>query len=251
MLTIQGCLLTVPQLITSVDLVLYKNIIRTMKKYKKIGKFGEEVEGFSIPVLNEREIRAAAGILFLLIFISVINAIYNGSFVLLKYSVTFFLTDMIIRVFINPYFSPSLILGRLIVRRQTPEYTGAPQKKFAWTIGVAIASVMFILLNIVNSYSPITGILCFVCLIFLFFETAFGICIGCIAWSWFYKEQTKYCPGESCEIKKDEIRKTSLAQTLVLVAFFAYIFLTVTLFRDDYNKKPEALFHTASSVQAK
>lgn len=36
------------------------------KKYKmnKIIRFGEDVEGYNIRVLNEREIRAAAGILF-------------------------------------------------------------------------------------------------------------------------------------------------------------------------------------------
>ena len=34
-------------------------------------KFGEDVKGFDIPVLNEREVRAAAGILFLLMFISI------------------------------------------------------------------------------------------------------------------------------------------------------------------------------------
>jgi hypothetical protein len=32
----------------------------------KIIKFGEDVAGYNIPVLNEREIRAAAGILFLI-----------------------------------------------------------------------------------------------------------------------------------------------------------------------------------------
>ena len=36
----------------------------------KIVQFGENVEGYNIPVLNEREIRAAAGILFLFMFIS-------------------------------------------------------------------------------------------------------------------------------------------------------------------------------------
>jgi len=35
-------------------------------------------------------------------------------------------------------FSPWLILGRLIVRNQTPEYVGAAQKKFAWIIGVEL-----------------------------------------------------------------------------------------------------------------
>ena len=36
----------------------------------KIVKFGEDVDGYSIPVLNEREIRAAAGLLFLLMWTS-------------------------------------------------------------------------------------------------------------------------------------------------------------------------------------
>lgn len=39
------------------------------RKMNKIIKFGENVEGYNIPVLNEREIRASAGILFLVIFI--------------------------------------------------------------------------------------------------------------------------------------------------------------------------------------
>ena len=35
---------------------------------KNIIQFGEEVEGYTIPVLNEREIRASAGIYFLMMF---------------------------------------------------------------------------------------------------------------------------------------------------------------------------------------
>jgi hypothetical protein len=35
---------------------------------RKVIKFGEDVEGYEIPVLNEREIRAAAGILFVWLF---------------------------------------------------------------------------------------------------------------------------------------------------------------------------------------
>ena len=86
---------------------------------EKIIAFGERVPGYDIPVLNEREVRAAAGILFLIIFISLMIIIFKNDFSLAKYSITFFLTDFIIRVFINPKFSPSLIVGRLIVRNQT------------------------------------------------------------------------------------------------------------------------------------
>jgi hypothetical protein len=35
---------------------------------KKVNQFGETVEGYNIPVLNEREIRASAGILYLVMF---------------------------------------------------------------------------------------------------------------------------------------------------------------------------------------
>ena len=137
---------------------------------KKIIKFGEDVQGYNIPVLNEREIRASAGIIFLLMFISLMMILFKGDFIMIKYAIIMFLTDFVIRVFVNPKFSPSLIIGRLIVRNQVPEYVGAQQKKFAWIIGIILATIMFILLVVVNAYSPISGIICLICLIFLFFE---------------------------------------------------------------------------------
>ena len=113
-------------------------------------QFGENVEGYNIPVLNEREIRASAGIYFLVLFASIMLVHFEGNFLILKYFVTIFLTDFIIRIFVSPKFSPSLILGRLIVSRQVPEYVGAPQKKFAWKIGLGLATIMFFLLIVVN-----------------------------------------------------------------------------------------------------
>ncbi|MES2108143.1 MAG: DUF4395 domain-containing protein, partial [Bacteroidota bacterium] len=79
---------------------------------KKVIQFGEHVEGFEIPVLNEREIRAAAGILFLVIFSAYVRIILAGDFVLAKYAITLFFTDFLIRVFISPRFSPSLVMTR-------------------------------------------------------------------------------------------------------------------------------------------
>jgi len=209
----------------------------------KIIKFGETVEGYNIPVLNEREIRAAAGILFLLMFISILNVLMLGDFTLLKYASTIFLTDISIRVFINPKFSPSLIIGRLIVRNQVPEYVGAPQKKFAWIIGVILATTIFIHLVVVNAFSPITGLICFTCLIFLFFETAFGICLGCKFYPLFFKDKIQHCPGEACDIKsKQDIQKTSRVQLLVVLGFVAFIFLTVFFFSENFKNQPYDLF---------
>ena len=57
----------------------------------KLIQFGEKVEGYDIPVLNEREIRAAAGILFLIIYTSVLSVFMTENFLMLKYSVIIFL----------------------------------------------------------------------------------------------------------------------------------------------------------------
>jgi hypothetical protein len=218
----------------------------------KVFKFGEDVPGYNIPVLNEREIRAAAGILFLMMFITIITVLTKGNFTPLKFAVVIFLVDIVIRVFVSPRFSPSLIIGRLIVRNQTPEYVGAKQKKFAWIIGVILALTMFILLVVVNSYSPITGIICLICLIFLFFESAFGICIGCKMYSLIYKEKAQYCPGEVCEVKdRQEIQKTSWTQILIVLAFAVFIFLTISLFKDTFSKKPFDLFGLETHEQPK
>ena len=111
---------------------------------------------------------------------------------------------------------------------------------------------MFIFLVLVNSYSPITGIGCLLCLVFLFFETAFGICLGCKVYSLLYKDKAQHCPGEVCDAKsKQDIQKTSAVQLLIIFGFIAYISLAAFLFNDNFSKKPHALFGTRSSVQSK
>jgi len=92
----------------------------------KIIQFGENVEGYNIPVLNEREIRASAGILFLATFISLMFILFKNNFLPIKYVLTIFLSDFLIRVFVNPKFSPSLIIGLLIVRNICMGHWGNP-----------------------------------------------------------------------------------------------------------------------------
>ncbi len=206
-------------------------------------QFGETVEGYNIPVLNEREIRAAAGILFFFTFLSLLLILTKGNFLLIKYVIAVFLLDFIIRVFVNPKYSPTLIIGRWIVSRQNPEYVGAAQKKFAWIIGVILAATMFILMVIVNSYSLITGIICLICLAFLFFESAFGICLGCLFNNMFYKEKAQHCPGEICDVKnKHEIQKTSFVHILIILATIGFVVLVAFLFNDFFSVKPHDLF---------
>jgi len=219
---------------------------------KKFMQFGEDVEGYDIPVLNEREIRAAAGLLFLLMYTALMFILFKANFLLIKYGIGIFLTDFIIRVFINPRYAPTLIIARLIVKNQTPEYVGAQQKKFAWIIGVILGAIMFVFFIIVNAYSPITGIICLICLIFLFCESVFGICLGCKFYSLFYKEKAQYCPGEICDIKsRQPIQKISATQWLIILAFIVFIVLMVVLCKDQFSKQPYDLFGINGSVKTK
>ena len=196
----------------------------------RVTQFGETVEGYSIPVLNERELRAAAGILFLMMYTSIMFVVFQNNYLVLKYAIAIVLSDFVIRVFVNPRFSPTLIVGRMIVQNQVPEYVGAPQKKFAWMIGVTMSATMFILIGILNFDNLITTLLCHTCLIFLFFEAAFGICIGCKIYSRVYKEKAQYCPGEVCEIhERHEIQKTSGWQKLIVAVFLVYMIMMVFL----------------------
>ena len=200
----------------------------------KIIGFGENVEGYNIPVLNERELRATAGILFLLMYTSIMIVIFENNYLMLKYAILIFLTDFLIRVFINPKFSPMLIMGRMIVKNQVPEYVGAQQKKFAWMIGVVISTTMFFLIGILNLDNLSTTLLCYMCLIFLFFETAFGICIACKIYAKVYKEKAQYCPGEVCEINaRQEIQKISRAQKFIVLGFIIYM-ITIGITFNNY-----------------
>jgi len=219
---------------------------------KGMVKFGEDVAGYSIPVLNEREIRASAGLLFLAVFTSFLFAVLRQNFIPIKYVITVFLADFLVRVLVNPKYAPTLILGRLIVRNQVPEYVGARQKKFAWTIGVILASVMFVHLVAVNAYGPISGIVCLSCMIFLFFESAFGICLGCKVYPLIYKEKAQFCPGEVCDPKaRQDIQRTSLLQLLIVLGFIGGIVFLSAQFHGVFSEQPHELFGSSRSVQMK
>lgn len=186
----------------------------------KAFQFGERLPEYAVPVLNEREARAGAGILFFIAMIAFMNAWLAGDFSAIKIVVIGFFIDFFIRVLVNPKFAPSLVLGRFAVRNQKPEYVGAPQKRFAWAIGLVLATIMLYLVVFRNAQGPVNLLVCSICVLLLFFETAFGICIGCAIYNVFNKEKAQLCPGEVCEVHvRQEIQRVGLAQVVVVLGF--------------------------------
>jgi hypothetical protein len=184
--------------------------------------FGETVPGYEVPVLDEREVRAAAGILFLFALLSFMNAWLMGNFRLTRIFVVAFLIDFAIRIFVNPRYAPSMILGRFAVRRQAPEWAGAPQKRFAWAVGFALAVVMFYLIVIENVIGPVNLFVCAACLILMFFESAFGICLACKAYNLFTRQTAQHCPGGVCAVEAGrEGRALGPGHAAIVVVFAA------------------------------
>ena len=184
-----------------------------------IFQFGEVRPEYQVPVLNERAVRAAAGILFFLALVSFMNAWLTGNFQPTRMFVVGFMIEFTIRIFVNPRFAPIMILGHWMVRKQQPEWTGAPQKRFAWAIGYVLAATMLYLVVLNNVIGPINLIVCSLCLILLFFETAFGICIGCNIYNLFNKEKAQLCPGGVCEMPAAQAPSASFAQMVFVIAF--------------------------------
>lgn len=172
--------------------------------------FGEYIEGKSFKVLDERKMRASAGIMLLLGIIAFINGFILQNFIAINYISGFLLVNFFIGVFINPKFSPTVLIGSLFVRKQSPLPIGAVQKKFAWSLGLALATAIFILsfflLEDPHYFVPVC-ILCIICLVLLYLETAFGICVGCKFY--FLAIRVKLipkpierpnCMGDACEV---------------------------------------------------
>jgi len=188
-------------------------------------QFGEHVEGYPIRVVNERTVRAAAGLLFFPAVVSFMNALLTANYQPTRLFVIVFLIDMALRM-LNPRWAPSMIVGGWIVRHQTPEWVGAPQKRFAWGLGLLLGLTMLYLMVFNRYMGPLNMLVCASCLTLMFFESAFGICLGCKLYNLFNKEQAQLCPGGVCEVPAQKKGwGIALPQAAVLVLFVGAITL--------------------------
>jgi len=129
------------------------------------------------------------------------------------------MSDFAIRLFVEPRFSPSLIVGRIVVQDQTPEYVGASQKRFAWSLALAFSVMMFAVIVLLESSATIKMSLGVTLLVLLFCESIFGICLGCKLYPLF-SQQSSICEGNSCGIKiKEPIQHVSITQYLIAFVF--------------------------------
>ena len=82
---------------------------------------------------------------------------------------------------------------------------------------------MLYLVVINNIIGPVNLIVCASCLVLLFFESAFGICLGCKVWNLFNKDKAQLCPGGACEVIPAPGSGASLAQVAIVAAFIGLV----------------------------
>ncbi len=147
--------------------------------------YGQRISGLAVDgrelraaVFNEREVRASAGLLLMLGTVAFFYALLDGEYLLLRVASGFFLVEFLIRVTVGLHRSPAGLVARVLTRRYPAEWTSAKPKRFAWTLGVVIASAMTVITN-----AGITGALprtlCLVCMTLLWLESVLGFCVGC------------------------------------------------------------------------
>ena len=158
------------------------------------------------PVVNERAVRATAGLLLIAAAAAFALAFFHQNFLPLKIVTPILFLDFVLRTFtgLTPL-SPFGVAGSFLVRHLRPEWVGATQKRFAWSIGIAVALLMSVITNL-----DITGAVplafCMICMALMWMEAALGICVGCLIYQWLVQrgvlaeaEHPPACAGDACE----------------------------------------------------
>lgn len=173
--------------------------------------YGEYIDDKSFKVVDERVMRGSGALMFLVGMIAFINGFITKNYIVLPYFAGFMMLNFALGVFVNPKLSPTIIIAKLFTRKQNPIWIGAIQKKFAWSLGLALSTAIFILSLLLLkdvSYFETVCMLCLICLLLIFLEMGFGICIGCKLYFGALRikllprpKDNPNCTGDACEFK--------------------------------------------------
>lgn len=131
-------------------------------------------------LVNEREVRAVAGLMFAIGLTTLLTTFFTNDFRLALFVIPIFFFEFAIKVFIGPQTSMLAVLVRPLIANQTPEMVGAIQKRFAWSLGMVFAATVFIVIFILQIRGFLPLFLCSFCLLLMWLESATGICLGCL-----------------------------------------------------------------------
>jgi hypothetical protein len=127
---------------------------------------------------NENEVRAAAGLTLVTGAVAFAYAYFDKQYVPLQVAASLFFVEFLIRVTAGLRYSPFGLVAGAMTRGRDPDWVSAAPKRFAWSLGLAVALAMTVITNSgIRGYLPRT--MCLICLTLMWMESALGLCLGC------------------------------------------------------------------------
>ena len=96
-------------------------------------------------VVNENAVRAAAGLTMVTGAVAFSYAYFDKQYVPLQVVASLFFVEFLIRVTVGLRYSPFGALARAMTLRPQPQWVSATPKRFAWTLGLAMALAMTVI----------------------------------------------------------------------------------------------------------
>lgn len=154
--------------------------------------------------VDENTVRAAAGVTMVVGAVAFSYAYFAKQYVPLQVTASLFFVEFLIRVTAGIRYSPVGVIARAIASNRPPEWVSAQPKRFAWTLGLAMAFAMTVITNAgIRGWLPRT--MCLICLTLMWMESVLGLCLGCklhnliVRWGWTRNHGVELCADGSCE----------------------------------------------------
>jgi hypothetical protein len=171
-------------------------------------------------VVNENEVRAAAGLTMVIGAVAFSYAYFAKQYIPLQAAASLFFVEFLVRVTAGLRYSPVGVVSRAITLGRPPEWVSAKPKRFAWTLGLAMALAMTVITNSgVRGYLPRT--MCLICLTLMWMESALGLCLGCkiygalIRRGWTSSDPAiEVCADGSCETPSTRAASSSARELM-------------------------------------
>jgi Domain of unknown function (DUF4395) len=140
--------------------------------------FGADGTAGRAAVVNENEVRAAAGMMMVIGAVAFAYAYFAKQYVPLQVAASLFFAEFLIRITLGLPYSPVGVVARAMTFGRAPEWVSTKPKRFAWTLGLVMALAMTIITNS-GIRGPLPRTICVICLTLMWMESALGLCLGC------------------------------------------------------------------------
>lgn len=155
--------------------------------------------------MDEHAVRIRAGIINIITWVALMNVFFFKDHTLVK--VLFPLVAFEFFAAMTTGLTPIAPIGTLgtllaILLHPEPYWKPAKPKRFAWAIGLILATTCFVLFlnraGLGEAYKPLVATVVFTCNVFTWLEASAGFCLGCFVYNyylvrWFNLEECAEC----------------------------------------------------------